>query len=370
MSVPPISQLDPVREIIAHEVGLRGSRGEHATMVDQIAADAESFARETARDTVLAITAIGRLFTGVVPANPETELPGYYAQSFAKTAAHFALALCRYNDQNTECENPDDVGNIMGPLIPTMFDEFSTVSGLLKLTRGDFGTKRHPVVALSPSSARELIESADAYGFTSTHIKIFAGKPEPKEALDDAIINLQEIKTSPETKGIKDSIARKMAATRRNPILAAQQLEKTVDTLTQEFAEVRTVRRSDVEHFVRNHGVKNAKKEVLDYIDRVAKMSELYADSTVVDLHIIMAICRRSKQPEIGIERILDHYRQLKLLHPDESDKLLIYMARQYGDPEGAFLAAEEKVIADPLQGARKPRKRTSALWNATQKTA
>jgi hypothetical protein len=107
----------------------------------------------------------------------------------------------------------------------------------------------------------------------------------------------QEIKTSPETKGIKDSIARKMAATRRNPILAAQQLEKTVDMLTQEFAEVRTVRRSDVEHFVRNHGVKNAKKEVLDYIDRVAKMSELYADSTVVDLHIIMAICRRSKQP-------------------------------------------------------------------------
>lgn len=356
--------IDYIRKaLLDKEIGLRGPAGDH----HEAALIAEGVAQEHVatewEQTQHIFRIMGRATGREELSTTSEELPTYFTDAFYRLTGHFIVAVGRYHENPWRDEHPTVKPETV---IPQLFDDFRVISGLLKYTRTDYeGLNRHPALALNPSETQQLIDEAKSIGFSTSYIKRFTNRMHPFESFETAKDNVIAMREDPRYQA-KDSLILKLSATRTNPRAAVEQLEKTVQDLTEIFADNPDVTASDIEHFAHNHSAKNAQSEVEAFVKRVKHFDELYMDDEVIDRNVIRAVCRRSKKPQVLIDRILDRYAEINVKYPAiAGTKLAVYLARNFANPEQVLMTAINEVASDPKLGAKRDRTPYHALWTS-----
>lgn len=358
----PETPFQDIRSALTNgEVGLRGPMKGLRDEIDFI----QNFAHDHITAEWEQAKAAINLMSGIsgVPVEKAVadELPPYFYESFGRLAGHFVVAFARMNGgTDVRCE-VDDVERDM----PRLFEEFTAINGILGLTKNEFTRTRHPALGLSPDEAQSLSDRAQAVGFTKSHIKIFAASLKPNETLKNAMRGVLAL----EFAGIdlKPADMRDIAATRKYPLEVARLFSQTVLELQLAYEDSPYVTRTDIEHFVRNHTVEAAPKEVADYVERVARFAETYAGDPVIEMQTIRAVCRRSKDPTGLIKRIHDRHGDLCEAYPTLSPRLTAYLARNYSDPKQALNDALTSLGADVKSSDVLASVKTNDIWDFLQ---
>ena len=345
----------------AGEVSLRGPMRGHSNEVEQIRAIARAHVSDEWEHTRAAIEFMSEFSGTSTHSSVDEDLPQYFYDSFERLSGHFVVAFARLNT-NTEygCTS-----RVFEKEMPRLFDEFSAINGILDLSRNEYTRTRHPALGLSPETATSLVRRALAFGFTKSHIKKFAESLDPDAALKNATLGVLAVESI--DTDLKPSDIRKLAVHRKNPVKAARIFERTLSTLREEYKDFREVTDSDIEHFVRNHDPETARQEVADFVTRIAVYAEKYAGNPIIDKHVLRAVCRRSKDPQGIIDKILDRHDVLCKTYPNISNRLGVYLARNYSDPVQTLRNTLISLGKDPedenaLQGTK-----NNDIWDALQ---
>lgn len=355
-------QIEYIRQaLLENEIGLRGPTSGYAdemTIVEAAATEHVNNEWETAQKL---FRGLGQILGHEELSKSSEELPEYFTDSFYKLTGHFVVAVGRYNE-HSECLR--SVTGEAKDAIPLLFDDFRTVSALLKFTESDYKkANRHPSLVLNPTDTQKLIDESSAAGFTPSYIKVFASKAHPFNKLNEAKESTEKLRSDPDLV-TKESLLKKMAATRRDPRLAVRQLEQTISILNDAFGDHPSVSAADLEHFAQNYSPEKAESEVALFIERVDHYSTLYDGHPVIDRTMVRAVCRRSKDPQSLIDRIIFRYEEIGTNFPNLAEtRLAVYIARNFSNPGEVINDALKKIKVDPKLGANKNRTEYHALW-------